>query len=102
MTLPNFVVIGAMKAGTVSLRNYLGEHPDVFMAHGGRFGEPSFFTEEHNWSRGRRWYESLFEGAGGAAASARPQLAAETPGQPRSPVATRPAHRPVPAGHYPA
>jgi hypothetical protein len=31
MTLPTFVVIGAMKAGTVSLRHYLDEHPDVFL-----------------------------------------------------------------------
>ena len=35
MTLPTFVVIGAMKAGTVSLRHYLDEHPDVFLGRGG-------------------------------------------------------------------
>jgi hypothetical protein len=29
--LPNFVVIGAMKAGTTSLHRYLREHPQVFM-----------------------------------------------------------------------
>jgi hypothetical protein len=68
MTPPNFVVIGAMKAGTVSLRHYLDEHPDVFLARGGRFGEPNFFIAEHNWPRGRAWYESLFDGAGGATA----------------------------------
>jgi len=68
MTLPNFVVIGAMKAGTVSLRHYLDEHPDVFLGRGGRFGEPNFFTAEYNWPRGRDWYESLFDGAGRAAA----------------------------------
>ena len=68
MTLPNFVVIGAMKAGTVSLRHYLDEHPDVFLARGGRFGEPNFFVAEQNWARGRDWYESLFEGAGSAVA----------------------------------
>src|SRR5689334_25393282 len=53
MTLPNFVVIGAMKAGTVSLRHYLDEHPDVFLGRGGTFGEPNFFTAEYNWPRGR-------------------------------------------------
>lgn len=42
MTLPTFVVIGAMKAGTVSLRHYLDEHPDVFLGRGGKFGEPNF------------------------------------------------------------
>jgi hypothetical protein len=68
MTLPNFVVIGAMKAGTVSLRHYLDEHPDAFLGRGGRFGEPNFFVAEHNWPRGRGWYESLFDGAGSATA----------------------------------
>lgn len=68
MTLPTFVVIGAMKAGTVSLRHYLDEHPDVFVARGGTFSEPNFFVAEDNWSRGRGWYESLFDGAGQAAA----------------------------------
>jgi hypothetical protein len=68
MTLPTFVVIGAMKAGTVSLRHYLDDHPDVFLGRGGKFGEPNFFTAEYNWPRGRGWYESLFDGAGKAAA----------------------------------
>ena len=31
MTLPTFVVIGAMKAGTVSLCHYLDDHPGVFL-----------------------------------------------------------------------
>jgi hypothetical protein len=68
MTLPTFVVVGAMKAGTVSLRRYLDEHPAVFMGRGGTFGEPNFFIAEENWPRGRGWYESLFEGAGPDAA----------------------------------
>jgi hypothetical protein len=68
MTRPTFVVIGAMKAGTVSLRHYLDEHPGVFLGRGGRFGEPNFFIAEYNWPRGRGWYESLFDGAGKAAA----------------------------------
>jgi hypothetical protein len=68
MTLPTFAVIGAMKAGTVSLCHYLDEHPDVFLGRGGKFGEPNFFVADRNWTRGRGWYESLFEGAGSAAA----------------------------------
>ena len=52
VTLPTFVVIGAMKAGTVSLRHYLAEHPDVFLGRGGKFGEPNFFVVEENWPRG--------------------------------------------------
>lgn len=63
MPLPTFVVIGAMKAGTVSLRHYLDEHPDVFLGRGGMFGEPNYFVAEYNWSRGRAWYESLFADA---------------------------------------
>jgi len=66
--LPTFVVIGAMKAGTVSLCHYLDEHPDVFLGRGGKFGEPNFFIAERNWPRGCDWYESLFDGAGSATA----------------------------------
>ncbi len=68
MALPTFVVIGAMKAGTVSLRHYLDEHPDVFLGRGGTLGEPNYFVAEYNWPRGRAWYESLFDGAGQAGA----------------------------------
>jgi len=32
VTLPNFIVIGAAKAGTTALYWYLAEHPDVFMS----------------------------------------------------------------------
>ena len=68
MTLPAFAVIGAMKAGTVSLCHYLDEHPDVFLGRGGKFGEPNFFVAERDWTRGRGWFPFLFEGAGSAAA----------------------------------
>ena len=68
MTLPNFAVIGAMKAGTVSLGHYLDEHPNVFLGRGGRFNEPNYFIAEQNWPRGLDWYESLFDRADGAAA----------------------------------
>ena len=43
MTLPNFLIIGAHKGASSSLRIYLGEHPDVFVA---PVGEPSFFALE--------------------------------------------------------
>lgn len=32
MTVPNFLIIGAAKAGTSSLYRYLEQHPDVFMS----------------------------------------------------------------------
>ena len=58
--LPTFLVIGAMKAGTTSLWEYLGSHPDVFMA---EEKELNFFSGQ--WSRGLEWYESHFEAAQG-------------------------------------
>ena len=43
MTLPNYLVIGAAKAGTTSLRTYLDQHPEIFVT---ARGEPSFFAHE--------------------------------------------------------
>jgi Sulfotransferase family len=63
--LPNFVVIGAMKAGTTSLHRYLREHPQVFMP---EEKELDFFVAEKRWSRGRSWYEAQFAAADGAIA----------------------------------
>lgn len=62
--LPNFLVIGAMKAGTTSLWQYLRGHPDVFMP---EQKEIQFFSE-HEWWRGLDWYEQLFDPAGTASA----------------------------------
>jgi hypothetical protein len=42
-TMPNFLVIGANKAGTTSLHNYLKQHPEIYMS---RLKEPSFFSLE--------------------------------------------------------
>jgi len=39
--LPNFFVVGAMKAGTTSLFQYMGQHPDVFVP---SVKEPHFFS----------------------------------------------------------
>jgi len=63
--LPNFLVIGAAKAGTTSLYHYLRLHPQVFMP---ATKELSFFVKENNWPRGRAWYEEQFSGAVDAAA----------------------------------
>ena len=41
MTLPNFLIVGAQKAGTTSVYEYLSQHPDVFMS---TPKEPHFFT----------------------------------------------------------
>ncbi|MCZ6782368.1 MAG: sulfotransferase [Proteobacteria bacterium] len=45
MTLPNFLIIGAMKGGTTSLYRYLEQHPDVFMSD---VKEPRFFALEND------------------------------------------------------
>lgn len=64
--LPNFVVIGAVKAGTTSLYRYLQRHPQIFMA---RPKELNFFAlAEPQFSASRTWYESHFEGADEASA----------------------------------
>jgi len=58
---PNLFVIGAMKSGTSSLHATLAAHPQIFMC---RKKEPDYFIEQCNWSRGERWYLSLFARAG--------------------------------------
>jgi hypothetical protein len=61
LSRPNFIVIGAMKAGTTSLYHYLRSHPQVFMA---PIKELDFFVEDGNWKRGFAWYTKQFEEAG--------------------------------------
>jgi hypothetical protein len=60
LTRPNFIVIGAARAGTTSLFQYLRSHPDVYMAPA---KELIFFWER--WHLGIDWYESQFAGAHG-------------------------------------
>lgn len=43
MTMPNFLVIGAMKSGTTSLHHYLRQHPEIYVS---AVKEPSFFAFE--------------------------------------------------------
>lgn len=54
---PNFLVIGAPKAGTTSLCSYLAQHPDIFISDP---KEPHFFCDDRLYERGLKWYESLF------------------------------------------
>jgi hypothetical protein len=63
--LPDFIVIGAMKAGTTSLYHYLAAHPEVAMA---SVKELDFFVESANWRRGPDWYARQFEHTGDAIA----------------------------------
>lgn len=62
--LPNFLVIGAAKAGTSSIHRYLGAHPEIFMT---RAKEVRFFVDKR-FENGVEWYESHFADAGDALA----------------------------------
>jgi hypothetical protein len=78
--LPNFIVIGAAKAGTTALYWYLSEHPSIFMS---PVKETNYFAyglnpqgellygdpEVHHFPiKSREEYERLFTGAGEALA----------------------------------
>ncbi len=70
---PNLFIIGAMKAGTSSLHEYLHQHPEMFMS---RFKEPQYFAPHstrwgEKWGQGNPypepgidWYLRLFENVG--------------------------------------
>lgn len=70
---PNLFIIGAMKAGTSSLHEYLGQHPQIFMS---RMKEPQYFAPHltrwnQAWGQGNSypeqgvdWYLHLFKDAG--------------------------------------
>lgn len=64
MRLPNFLIIGAPKAGTTSLWHYLRQHPDIFMS---SVKEPSYFSTRKRPRRGltetMESYQKLFEGS---------------------------------------
>ena len=71
--MPNVLVIGAMKAGTTTIYQYLRQHPDIFMS---PVKEPQFFSGRPSceWkgpdprvARGRSLdeYQALFAGARG-------------------------------------
>lgn len=57
---PHFIIIGAMKCGTSTLREQLAAQPGVFMT---TPKEPQFFSDDEQFARGEGWYRGLFEGA---------------------------------------
>jgi hypothetical protein len=73
VTLPNFLIIGAAKAGTTSLYEHFRSHPDIFMP---RLKEPRFFCYAGAGGDDRlkfpvqslAEYEALFEAGADAAA----------------------------------
>jgi hypothetical protein len=55
-TLPNLIIIGAMKCATTSLHYYLSLHPEISMS---KIKELNYFID-FNWGRGIKWYQSHF------------------------------------------
>ena len=60
--LPDFLIVGAAKAGTTTLYSYLCKHPSVVMSEP---KEPEFFSRGDVWARGFDWYKKLFRAADG-------------------------------------
>jgi hypothetical protein len=58
--LPNFIIIGVQKGGTVALVKNLSKVESVYMANNNSIeGEPHFF--DYKWDQGVEWYRSLFQ-----------------------------------------
>lgn len=59
LRLPDFLIIGAMKAGTTSLFRWLGSHSRCSLP---TVKEPGFFCDDHAGQYGIRRYSDLFAG----------------------------------------
>ena len=53
----NFLIIGAQKAGTTSLFNYLKQHPDIYFS---EVKEVTYFVFDHLYNKGEKYYHSFF------------------------------------------
>jgi len=67
MTMPNFLIIGAMKSGTTALYYYLEQHPDIYMS---PVKEPNFFSSQEQENAADtvthiETYQHLFRGVSG-------------------------------------
>jgi Sulfotransferase domain len=67
MTMPNFLIIGAMKSGTTALYYYLEQHPEIYMS---PVKEPNFFSSQEQENAANTvthigTYQHLFRGASG-------------------------------------
>jgi hypothetical protein len=56
--VPDWLIVGAPKAGTTTLAAWLGEHPDAFVS---PVKEVSYF--DLHYDRGPAWYAAHFDGA---------------------------------------
>jgi hypothetical protein len=55
--LPDFIIVGSMRAGSTYLRQMLSRHPRVHVFE----KEVNFFGGRRNWARGTEWYARHFE-----------------------------------------
>lgn len=58
MPLPNFLIIGAAKAGTSWVARRLGQHPQVYEG-----GSTYYFDNPIHFAKGVEWYTQCFRGA---------------------------------------
>lgn len=54
---PDFIVVGAMKAGTSSIARNLGDHPEVWMPE----AEVHFFNDDEAYEKGPELYEKQLD-----------------------------------------
>lgn len=61
--LPNFIGLGAQKAGTTSLYHYLRSHPEVYLPETGEINnkEINFFFHDYLYEKGLPYYETFFK-----------------------------------------
>jgi len=55
--MPNLFVLGAAKAGTTALCQYLAQHPEIYFP---SEKEPGFFSDNLLYSKGWEWYLSKY------------------------------------------
>lgn len=54
---PDFIIVGAQKAGTSSLYYYLSQHPKLLASQN---KEMAYFNRDDNFEKGRNWYQKAF------------------------------------------
>jgi hypothetical protein len=59
---PNFLIIGAAKAGTTTLHEQLKGHPEIFLPEEKDF---KYFDRDDNYSKGWEWYGNYFRNYAG-------------------------------------
>ncbi len=60
MSLPDFLIVGAMKSGTTTLQAQLAAQPGIFMT---TPKEPNFFSDDAVHAQGLDWYRGLYREA---------------------------------------